>query len=200
MKAIVKQFKQLLLIVVFLRFIAPAFAQHNSKPVSEKRKVFYQLLKDADLKFVYPSGFRELSPVDDEDYSYDFAMELPGHDFEVWLQVKPGVQNWASYEHARHNNHFELANPDSLYTDMGKADAMSLGADNNFLVRTMPPEVLERYNADAGKSYLINLADLEITKHYKYALIVALQKYHMGTVVAVYFTNHCLQFISPTTN
>ena len=200
--------------MVLLCFTARAFAQHNKTYVNPKHKDFYELLKETNLKFTYPPGFREIPPVDNEDYSYDFAMELPGHDFEVWLKIKPGIQNWKSYELALHNKDFELANPDSLYTDIGKADAMTLSVDNNFLVRSMTREVLEKYNADAGKSYLINLADLEVTKHYKYALIVALQKYHIGTLVSVYFTNerdadfyrevyqaaHCLRFISQPGN
>ncbi len=206
-----KQFKQILLSMMLLCCVHHAFAQAKRAPQNPDHKKFYQLLKEANLKFSYPAGFREIPPVDNEDFSYDFAMQLPDKDFEVWLQVKSQRQNWASYENAmRDNSHKELANPDSMYVDMSKADATTLSADNNILVRNMPPEVLSKYNADAGKSYLINLPDLDVTKHYKYALLVALQKNHTGTLIAVYFTNekdadfyravyraaHCLRFAS----
>jgi len=146
-------------------------------------------LADAGLTFAYPQGFMEISAVNDEDFSFDFAMELPSQDFEVWVQVKSQKQNWTSYLHAQHDSKAQLANPDSIYLDIGKADAIALSGDTSFWARNMPPDVLARYNADAGKSYLLNLLDLPETSHYKYALIVTLQKNHTGTLVAIYFTN-----------
>jgi hypothetical protein len=205
-----KQFKKILLIVVFLCGVINVFAQSKQAPVKPDRKKFYQLLKEANLKFTYPPGFREIAPVDNDDFAYDFAMELPDHDFEVWIQVKSQRQNWFSYDRARNDkSQRQVANPDSMYVEMSKADASALSADSNILVRNMPAKVLAGYNADVGKSYLINLPDLDITKHYKYALLVALQKKHTGTLIAVYFTNekdadfyrevyraaHCLRFM-----
>ena len=207
-----KQFRKILLIVGFLCGVSDVLAQNRHLPVDPARKKFEQLLKETNLQFIFPSGFNVIPPVDNDDFSYDFAMELPGHDFMVWIQVKSERQNWFSYEKARHDHtQKELANPDSMYVDMSRANATALSGDNgdnNILVRNMPPNVLARYNADAGKSYLINLSDQGITKHYKYALLVALQKDHIGTLIAVYFTNeknadfyrevyraaHCLRF------
>jgi hypothetical protein len=205
-----KQFKKILLIVVFLCGVANVFAQGKHISETPARKKFNQLLKETNLQFAFPSGFREIAPVDNDDFSYDYAMELPGRDFEVWIQVKSQRQNWISYDRARYDKtQKELANPDSMYVDMSKADATALSGDSSILVRSMTPEILARYNADVGKSYLINLPDLDITKHYKYALLVALQKSHTGTLIAVYFTNekdadfyrevyraaHCLRFM-----
>lgn len=207
-----KQFKKILLIVVILCCAGNIFAQGKRIPAVSAHKKFYQLLKEANLEFVFPAGFKEIPPVDNEDFAYDFAMELPGHDFEVWLQVKPQKQNWISYQKAKERDEqHTLTNPDSIYAYMSRADAMALSADSDLLMRNMPPEVLARYNADAGKSYLINLPNLRVTRHYKYALLVALQKSHTGTLIAVYFTNdkdadfyrqvyraaHCLSFVDP---
>jgi hypothetical protein len=210
----VKQFKKLLLIVILLCCVVPAIAQNKRLPAKASHKAFNQLLKESDLSFTFPAGFHEIKAINNEYYSYDFAMESDDEDFEVWLQIKPGKQNWASYEKAANDNQRQLANPDSVYDGLSRADAMALSVDSNILVRNMPPEVLARYNADIGKSYLINLADMEVTKHYKYALLVALQKRHTSTLVAVYFTNakdadfyrdvyraaHCLRFTSPSPN
>jgi len=214
LRIIVKQFKQILLTAMSLCCIVSAIAQTRHPTIISKHKDFNQLLKEADLKLTFPIGFKEIEAVNDEDFSFDFAMELPGKDFEMWLQVKSQKQNWTSYEHAQYDKKTELANPDSMYIDMSRADAIALTDDDKFLVRNMPPEVLARYNADAGKSYLLNLTDLPVTKHYKYALLIALQKNHTGTLVAIYFTNdkdpdfyrdvyragRCLKFIQPTAN
>ena len=46
------------------------------------------------------------------------------------------------------------------------------------------------YASDAaGKTYLLNLLDMPETKHYKYALLITLQKGHVGTIIAVCFAN-----------
>ena len=212
MKTIVKQFKQILLTAVFLCGILPAIAQPKHRITANDHKGFYQLLKEANLKFTFPPGFKEIKAVNNEDYSFDFAMELPGKDFEMWLQVKSQKQNWTSYIKAQTDNKTPLANPDSMYVDMGEATAKTLSGDDNYLERSMPPEVLGRYNADAGRSYLLTLPDAWITKHYKYALIISLQKNHTGTLLAAFFTNekdpdfyrdvnraaHSLIFITPT--
>jgi hypothetical protein len=210
----VKQFKKILLMVILLSRIVPAIAQNKHLPTNNGHKAFNQLLKESSLSFTFPQGFQEVKAVNNEDYSYDFAMQSADQDFEVWLQVKPGRQNWFSYLKSGHDNQHALANPDSTYVELSGADAMALSSDSSFLVRSMPPEVLARYNADIGKSYLINLTDRAITKHFKYALIVALQKRHTATLIAVYFTNekdadfyrsvykaaHCLRFTSPPAN
>jgi len=206
MKAIVKLTKQLLLQLVLLFCVAAVEAQvtesHSSKPVKRKLvaqqtkvegsaqfREFSQLLNQASVVFTFPKGFKEIAAVNNEDFSFDYAMQMPGKDFEVWFQVKSQKENWASYERSDSDNGKQLANPDSLYKDMGKAHASAFTGDNNYFVRNMPQNVLDRYNADAGKSYLLNLLDLPATKHYKYALLITLQRNHTGTIVMVCFTN-----------
>lgn len=191
--------------------VLPAIAQTKRHNTTLLHKDFYQLLKDANLTFKPPPGCKEISPVNNDYFSFDYAMDIPGKDFEMWLQVKSQRQNWISYEHSQYNKGKELANPDSMYKDISQAIAISLAGDTSYLVRTMPPDILARYNADAGKSYLVNLLNMRVTKHYKYALIIALQQNHTGTLVAVYFTNEkdpdfyrdvnrvgsCLKFVPP---
>jgi hypothetical protein len=99
-------------------------------------------------------------------------------------------QNWLSYEHTQTDQKSELDNPDSMYMEISNAYANALTGGNTYQARDMPPDVLAQYNADAGKSYLLNLLDMPVTQHYKYALIVALQKNHTGTLIAIYFTNY----------
>jgi hypothetical protein len=135
-------------------------------------------------------------------------MEIPGKNFEIWLQVKSQQQNWNSYLHNLNMPGEKLANPDSVYLAMGQAHASAFAGENQPVVRSIPAKTLKRYNADAGKSYLLSLQDLDQTKHYKYALLIALQKNHTGTIMAVCFTNdkgpeffknidrasHCIKF------
>jgi hypothetical protein len=208
MKTIAISTRLLLLITLLLCGVMPVFAQTKAAITSTQRNDFYQLTKEANLNFTFPPGFRQVKATNNEDYSFDYAMEAPGKKFEVWLQVRSQKQNWASYEKARANKNTELANPDSMYIEISKAIAITLSGSTNYLERNLATDVLERYNADAGKSYLVNLLDSSVTGHYKYALILSLQKDHTGTLMAVFFTNdkdpdfyklvyragHCLKF------
>jgi hypothetical protein len=190
MKTIVKLICQIFFTAILLYASTPVLAQKKHLAVNDERKGFYTLLAQAGLKFIFPAGFKQDTAVNNEDFSYDFALELPGEDFDAWFEIKSQKQNWISYEHTEFDKKGRLANPDSLYLGICTANATALTGYKNYTVRNIPPDVLARYNADAGKSCLLNLLDLAQTKHYKYALLIALQKNHTGTFIAVYFTNN----------
>lgn len=202
-----KQFKQILLTGILLFCIAPILiveaqrrpykpkkvvaVKQAAKPVyiSPQLKDFQQLTAAANISFVFPKGFREIKAPNNEDLSFDYAMEMPGKEFEIWFQVKSQKENYASYEKSIGDKNTAQANPDSLYIGMGTAHAITFAGDNNFLQRNIPPKYLARYNADAGKSYLLNLQNEAVTKGYKYALLITLQKDRIGTILAVCFAN-----------
>lgn len=178
-------------------FVGPLVAQvkHpstlHSKHFNHNNQLneFYHLVAQANATFIYPKGFKEIRAPNNEDFSFDYGLELPGKDFEIWFQIKPEKENWASYIHTQNTPKTQLANPDSAYNDWGKAQAIAFTGDQKYYVVTIPQDILLRYNADAGKSYLLTLLDLRKTKHYKYALLITLQKNHTGTIMAVCFTN-----------
>ncbi|WP_295667093.1 hypothetical protein [uncultured Mucilaginibacter sp.] len=192
MATIVGQFKQILFTAICLLVAASVFAQlrHNQatmikKPVpNEQKSNFYHLVTQTSVVFSWPKGFAEVQAPDDEDFSFDFALELPGQDFEVWYQIKSEKEDWARFK-----DNPQASNPDSIYNGAGKAAAASFCGDDKYFERNIPRSVLARNNADAGKSYLLTLLDLPQTKHYKYALLITLQKNHTGTIIAVCFTN-----------
>ncbi|MFD0765520.1 hypothetical protein ACFQZI_11715 [Mucilaginibacter lutimaris] len=211
--ATLNQLKQILLTGILLFCIAPMlFAQVKKKSVKQKTttskhmvvakplappqahispqlKNFLMLAAAANVTFTFPKGFREIKAPDNEDISFDYAMELPGRDFEIWFQAKSQKENYAAYQRTIGNKNTAQANPDSLYLGMGTAQAKAFTGDDNFLVRDVPKRYRVRYNADAGKTYLLNLLDAPVTKHYKYALLITLQKDHIGTILAVCFSN-----------
>lgn len=197
METIWKQIKQILITTTLTLCITSTIAQKGHRNaamekhtgLSNQLKEFYRLTAQANVTFLLPKELKEIKAPDNEDFSFDYAMALPGGDFEIWFQVKSEKENWASYIKTQDNQKTQLANPDSLYASIGKAHAIAFTGDRNFLVRNIPPEYLAPYNADVGKSYLLNLLDLQETKHYKYALMFTLQKFHTGTILAICFTN-----------
>jgi len=174
---------------------ATAQVKHKSraavKPpaISSQLAEFNHLTAQANIAFTFPKGFKEIKAPDDEYFSYDYAMQLPGKDFEIWFQVKPEKEDWASYERVANNQNAQLTNPDSVYNSTATAEAIAFTGDKSYFVRVIPADVLARYHADAGKSYLLTLLDLPATKHYKYALLITLQKNHTGNILAICFTN-----------
>lgn len=197
MKTILEQFKQILVTVVAIAYIVPAIAQvkHSATPTvqhpakSRQHVAFYQIVKDANVVFDYPKGFKEVPAPDNEDFTFDFGLEMPGKDFEIWYHVKSTKQDWDSYEHTVNTPNAVQENPDSLYNTFGAAQAKTFEGDKNYIIRNIPKNILARYNADAGKTYLLTLLDLPETKSYKYALLITLQKFHTGIIMAVCFTN-----------
>lgn len=185
--------------------IAPAIAQGKKHPVAKKPLIvavkkpaygstrlrnFLDITARANVIFKFPAGFKEIPAPDNEDFSFDYAMQLPGKDFEIWFQVKSQKENYAAYQRTLGNKETMQANPDSLYLGIGTAHALAFTGDNAaYFTRTIPQKICARYKADAGRSYLLNLLDLPVTKHYKYALLVTLQKDHTGTIIAVCFAN-----------
>ncbi|MDP9047124.1 MAG: hypothetical protein M3N14_03245 [Bacteroidota bacterium] len=193
MEIILRQNKQLFVALMLVAFIPSSFAQvkhhvaktrpHTSlSPLQE----FKNLAAQANVTFSFPDGFKEIKAPNNEYFSFDYAIELPGKGFEIWFRVKSEKANWASYMRAKNN---QLTNPDSLYIAASRAEAIALSGNKNYLVRNIPQHALTGYNADAGKSYLLSLLDMPVTKHYKYALLITLQKNHIGNIVAVCFTN-----------
>ncbi len=127
--------------------------------------------------------------MNNDDFSYDYALELPDHDFEIWFVVRSQKRDWQQYELVKNDPTKQMGNPDSTYVAMGKAQASALTGETNSPVRIIPPDILARYNASAGKTYLLNLQDMAETRHFKYALLITLEKDHTGTILAVCFTN-----------
>ena len=159
--------------------IVPAFGQ--AKGPSSSR--FNKDLSEANLTFTLPTGFKETRPASNND-GFDYAIAVPDGSFEIWFKAKSLKDNRPIKINDRQ------VNPDSAYVEIGHAQAEDyVGSNKNFISRRVPPYQLERYGADAGRTFLVNLPDQADTKHYKYALIVVLQKNHVGAVEAVCFAN-----------
>lgn len=196
MDLLCKNLKQLTLMACLL-FCASSMAVAQKKPLKHVKgdSNFEKAIARANIAFTMPDGFKEL-PGKSEYAPFDYGITLPGQEFEVWLKIFPQDDNA----------------PDSLYLDMGKNEAKALGGENGYLIRSIPDDVLDDYNADAGKTYFINLPDSPVTKHYKFALLITLQKNNKGIVMAAGFTNdkgpdffkninrarYCIKFRGPT--
>lgn len=177
MKATLRQIKRVHIITCLLILTGNVFAQNKYSQVDRQLKEFNRLATEANVNFTLPDGFKEITPISNEDVSYEYGITYPGQDFEIWFDVRPFKQ-LAKY-----------ANPDSAYVSIGKEQVSAFSADNSYFVRHLNDRILMQYNADAGKSILVNLSDSPVTRHYKYALIITLQKEHTGTILAVCLTN-----------
>lgn len=195
MNCLCKGFK-LLALITCLIFCANAIvvAQQKQLKSAKVSRNFAKTVTKANIAFAIPDGFKEIA---DKGIAgpFDYGITLPGQDFEVWFKVFPQDEN----------------TPDSLYLNMGKNEAKLLSGENEYLMRNLTDDVLTDYNADAGKTYFINLPDSPVTRHYKFALLITLQKNNKGIVMAAGLTNdkgpdffknlnrarYCLKFKGP---
>ena len=190
-----RKFKLILFVPILILIAVTAVSQQvkhkptGSKVMSSQLKNFYQLTAEANVEFTYPPGFKEIKAVNNENFSFDYAMVLSGYDFEIWFKVRSQKRDWADYQRYSTDTARRIENPDSLYNKTGQAQAISFTGDKKYFTTIVPQDVLARYNANAGKTYLLDLLDMRETGHYKYALLIMLEKDHIGTIEAVCFAN-----------
>ncbi len=182
--------KYLLKITLVFAFIAllcakeGAFGQGTRLDNSEQYKKFQKEVNKVGINFIFPEGFKEIKAVNTREFKFDYAMELPGKDFEIWLRVNSFKEN----KQFLHDNGLRI-NPDSAYTYIIKQQAAVFSNNAEWFSRQVPEAQLSQYNANVGKTYLVSLTDSPVTKHYKYAMLVAIAKYGTGTVFAVCLAN-----------
>lgn len=185
MKIILLKLARFTLAILLACTVSPVFAQGVRLDNSQQFKAFDKALNKSGIAFTFPAGFKEIKAVSNREFNFNYALELPEKDFEIWLRVNSLKEN---KELLKDNN---LRMPaDSAYSYIIKQQAVAFSNDNDWLTRPIPNFILTRYNADVGKTYLVNLKDSPITKHYKYALMIVLAKYKTGSVFAICLSNN----------
>lgn len=193
----IKHFIPILFIALQLNGVSIGFGQvkvnlpedNAQRALRNHLKTFYHLVAKATVIFALPKGFNEIRVPDEGEFAFDYGIELPGQDFEIWFKVKPQKENQINDLWYKTDKFYQQDDPDSLYSSIAEAGATAFTGDKSYLERSIPHNYLAPYNADAGKSFLLTLLDKPETKHYKYALMFSLQKFHTGTIIAVCFTN-----------
>ncbi len=194
MKVILQKLRQapLVLLLTFLALTAVSqqgnYMTISSKPSKQLRN-FTKLVSQANVVFTFPQGFKEISAASSDTMAFDYAMELPGTDFQIWFEVRSQKKILADYQHSESDTTRMTENPDSLYNKIGLTLASTFTEGQTYFATIIPPDYLARYNATEGKTYLLDLADSPQTRHYQYALLITLHKDHTGTIVAVCFGN-----------
>lgn len=145
---------------------------------------FKALLSTINGTFTYPENFTEVKPPNNEKLPFQYGLKMDDADLEIWFQVNSVRAEWQRFEANKQG-----ADPDSSYTKVAADEALTMSGRNDYITRSIPPYILDRYNADEGRSYLLTLADLPATKHYQYALLIVLHKNHYGNMVVACLTN-----------
>jgi hypothetical protein len=198
--------KRLLLAILLICPVSTVFAQGTHLDNSQQFKAFEKSVNKSGIAFTFPEGFKEIQAVNNREFKFNYAMALPDKDFEIWLRVNSPKEN----KELLSDNNLRI-NVDSAYSIIIKQQAAAFSNDNDWLTRPIPNYILRRYNADVGKTYLVNLKDSPVTKHYKYGLLIVLSKHNTGSVFAICLTNNkgpeffknmfeasnCLKFKSP---
>lgn len=178
-------FKIAITFVLFIVLVTEVRAQGLHSEPSQQFKNFAKKLSAMGIKFEFPPGFKEIKAVNNRDFPFTYAMEIPEQNFEIWFSA----ENEKANEKFLKQNKLRIP-ADSAYNAIALKQAAAFSNETDWQAREIPEEILMRYNADAGKFYSLNLNDSAVTGHYKYALLVSLAKYNVGTLLAVCFTNN----------
>ena len=184
----IKQLRHIGFCLALLFCISPVLAQvKQAGTLTRNLKNFDKKLSKAKMAFIFPTGFKEVKVVDTDIYNFDYGVVTPEGDCEIWFKVQSQKDSWTNYLKAKNDNN--VVHPDSLYNEIGLAQAKAFKGEREPLERSIPAFTLTRYNADLGKTYLVNLPDSPQTKHYKFAMVVVMQKNKTGVALAVCFAN-----------
>lgn len=157
----------------------------QSKPFTSRQlSGFKDLLSTINGTFTFPENFTEVKPPNNNKLPFQYGLKLPDVDFEIWFQVNSVKADWQRYDAGK-----QQTNPDSLYNKTAADEALIMSGSKDYISRPMPPYILDRYNADEGRSYLLTLIDLPATRHYQYALLIVLHKNHYGNILVACLTN-----------
>ncbi len=166
-----------------------AFAQVKQQPATASKylKNFDKTLAKTNMTFVFPAGFKEAKQEDADKFDFDYGITTPENDCEIWFKVQSQKESWTNYLKGKNDN--RIVHADSVYKEIGLSQAKAFKGDKDPIERIIPANLLTRYNADLGKTYLVNLPDAAATKHYKFAMVVVMQKNKTGLAIAVCFAN-----------
>ncbi len=173
--------------MLLLFAVTPVLAQGVAAPPESERpkKTFSELLTENNISFNFPEGFKEVKVPNTDALPFSYGMELPNQDFEIWMRISTQREG----EKLLADKNVHLSSPDSLYAALAQDQIPAFTSDKGYLRRRLPGYILRRYNADAGSTYLLNIDDSKLTKHYKYAFLTVLQKNQAGVVMAICYTN-----------
>lgn len=88
MSPIARQFKQIIITAIFLLVAAVATSQVKPPTPSNQLRNFSKETVEDGMEFIFPDGVREIPAVNTVDFPFDYAMSLPGKDFEIWFMVR----------------------------------------------------------------------------------------------------------------
>ncbi len=152
-------------------------------------KTFQQTLSAIDLSFTFPKDFKEIKALHEGNIDVDYAIELPDENFQVWYSVRNTQQPLPKRKTSEDNSKHPPIPPDSLYNAFATAAALMLAGKSNYTVKNLPPEVLNTFHADKGKSYQLELLDRPETNHFQYGLLMSLQKTGTGFISMLFLSN-----------
>src|SRR4051812_40709759 len=105
-------------ITAFMLFATRAFAQGTRVDNTQQFKNFTKALANVSISFDFPQGFKEIKAVNSREFPFNYAMELPGQNFEIWF----GVRNQKDNQKFVKQNNLRIP-VDSAYTAVAQKQA-----------------------------------------------------------------------------
>lgn len=150
---------------------------------------FTNLLAHAQMTFDTPNGFEETAIIKNKQMNYNYALKLPGHNFEVRYTVRPLDTLQKQYEAMKKNQQpgtvMAGIEPNKLYAMSFRAILFNISGGRAGDIKLFPADAVKKeFNADWGATGMVPLAP-EFGQNYKDCMVIAIHKDNIGD--AYYF-------------
>lgn len=140
---------------------------------------FNKILKQHNIQFKAPSGFKETPVIENPDLSYNYALSSLKDSIEVRYTIFPLASLMVDYEMSMADPNKTAVNPNKYYESMYMANILSisqLGAGNMPTQNNLHTEVAKiEFNADLAATSLFD-CNSEYAKGYKHCLLILVHK------------------------
>ncbi len=146
---------------------------------------FNTLLKDHNIQFKAPTGFKSTPVIENPDLTYNYALLSVKDSIEVRYTIFPLASLMSDYETNLADPNVTVVNPNKYYESMYMANILSisqLGAGNMPTQNSLHSEVARiEFNADFAATSLFD-CNSEYAKDYDHCLFILVHKENVADI------------------
>lgn len=173
-----------ILLVLFIIFSLGANAQSKSD--------FDKILKDNNLQFKAPAGYKETPVIENPDLAYNYAISVPKDSFEIRYTIFPLSDLISDYEDSISDSDITVVDPNKYHESMYMANILNisqLGAGQMPDYKSLHAEMTDVvFGADYAATSLFQCKSA-FAEGYKHCFFILIHKQNIADVYVSFLCN-----------